>query len=84
MMNAPEINAKIHSRRGIARKLADSPATPEVIIEELFFGVLARKPTPSEKKAMIEIFTESMGNRRAAVEDILWALLNTREFVFNH
>lgn len=84
MMNAPEINAKIHSRRGIARKLADSSATPQVIIEELFFGVLARKPTPSEKKAMIEIFTESMGNRRAAVEDILWALLNTREFVFNH
>ncbi len=84
MMNAPEINAKIQSRRGVSRKLADSKATPEGIIEELFLGVLGRQPTPAEKKVMGDIFEESIGNRRAAVEDILWALLNTREFVFNH
>ncbi len=84
MMNAPEINAKIHSRRGIARKLADGMATPEALIEELFLGVLARKPNSLEKAAMADVFVETKGNRRAAVEDLLWALLNTREFVFNH
>jgi len=84
LMNAPEINAKIQARRGLARKLADSSASPEAIVDELFLGLLSRYPAPVEKKAMLELFKETGGNRRAAVEDILWALLNTREFVFNH
>jgi hypothetical protein len=84
LMNAPEINAKIQARRGLARKLSDSSASPEAIVEELFLGLLSRYPSVTEKKAMLDLFKETGGNRRAAVEDILWALLNTREFVFNH
>jgi hypothetical protein len=82
LMNAPEIVAKIHSRRGTARKLADSERTPEAIVEELYLGVLARLPTKKEQGLMLDLFRQA-GDRRTAIEDVLWTLLNTREFVFN-
>ena len=84
LMNAPEINAKIHGRKGKARQLADSGKSPESIIDELFLGVLSRHPQPKETTAMMELFDGGKENRRSAVEDILWALMNTREFVYNH
>jgi hypothetical protein len=33
---------------------------------------------------MLKVFTEAGEDRQAAVEDVLWALLNTRGFVYNH
>jgi hypothetical protein len=84
LMNAPEIAAKIHARRGTARKLADSEMPPAAIVEELYLGALARFPTRNELAALLELFGEQGSNRRAAVEDALWAILNTKEFLFNH
>lgn len=84
LLNAPEIGAKIHSRRGIARKLALSNLPPEAIIEELYLGLLARWPTKAEQAVLVELFRENGGNRQASVEDAMWALLNTKEFLFNH
>ncbi len=84
LMNAPQINAKIHHRKGRARKLADSTLSPDQLVEELFLTALARFPSPAERKAMLELFAEPGASRKAAVEDGLWALLNTREFVYNH
>jgi len=37
----------------------------------------------AERVRLRQAFTEA-GNRREAIEDILWSLLNTKEFVFNH
>ncbi len=83
LMNSPEIDAKIRAREGTARRLAESDLSPDRIIEELFLGTLSRFPTLKEREAMTTIFQEA-GNRRAGTEDVLWALLNSREFVFNH
>lgn len=84
LMNAPEISAKIHSRRGIARQLAVSDKSPAAIIDELYLGLLARLPTKAEQGVLLGLFGEAGGNRRAAVEDAMWTLLNTKEFVYNH
>ncbi|MFM7151713.1 MAG: hypothetical protein ACKO23_17945, partial [Gemmataceae bacterium] len=78
-----EIAAKIRSRRGTARALADSSKTPDAIIDEHCLGVLARFPTPAERQALAELFKEAGSSRRAAVEDVLWTLLNTKEFLYN-
>ena len=83
-MNAPEIDAKIRAKTGVARKLADSKSPPTAIIDELYLGTLARFPHPDERKVMLALFEEAGDDRRAAVEDALWTLLNTKEFVFNH
>jgi len=82
LMNSPEITAKIRARHGAARKLADSNQVPEAIIEELFLATLSRLPSERERVQMMELFQED--GRRPAVEDVLWALLNTKEFLYNH
>lgn len=82
LMNSPEITAKVRSRKGVARALADSDQKPAVIIDRLFLTALGRLPTGAERDRLLEAFAD--GDRRAGVEDVLWALLNTKEFLFNH
>jgi hypothetical protein len=57
--------------------------TPDQILDELYLATLSRFPSDDERQWMRRAFA-SAGDRREAVEDILWTLLNTREFVFNH
>lgn len=83
LMNSPEILAKVRSRRGTVHQLVTSSRSPQQLIEELYLGTLARIPTEQEQTVMGSLFDDSGNDRRAAAEDVLWALLNTKEFVFN-
>ena len=82
LLNAPEIFEKISHRHGHVRKLAASAMSPAELIDELYLSTLSRLPTSAEKELMLSAFSES--DHRAAAEDVLWALLNSKEFVFNH
>lgn len=84
LLNAPEIAEKIGHRQGRVRHLADSPLSPSEIIDQLYLGTLSRFPTDEEKALMWQAFDSPRSDRRAASEDVLWALLNSKEFVFNH
>jgi hypothetical protein len=53
------------------------------VIEELFLATLVRLPTGSEKQTALE-HLDAKKDRRAALTDVLWALINTQEFVLNH
>jgi hypothetical protein len=83
LMNSPEIAAKIGHRHGTAQRLVLS-MSPSEIIDELYLGTLSRFPIEKEKALMMQAFDELNGDRRSAAEDVLWALLNSKEFVFNH
>jgi hypothetical protein len=82
LMNAPRLNAKITADTGRAATLAATNLTPEKIVEQLYLLVYARQPTEDELKIGLKVFDDRKGNRRLATEDLLWALLNTPEFVF--
>ena len=82
LLNSPEIAEKIAHRRGRARKLAASDLSPEKIVEEIYLTTLSRFPTTAEQQLMQQAF--GSGDRATAAEDILWALMNSKEFVFNH
>lgn len=84
LLNSPEVNAKISHRHGIARKLAESSLSDDQITDEITLGTLGRYPTDEERKLMRTAFEAAAGNRRVAVEDILWSVLNTKEFLYNH
>ena len=83
LMNSDETNKKIRHRDGLANQLAKSTLTDDEIIEHLYLATLSRYPSDKERALMVSAFADS-NSRRAGVEDILWTLLNTREFVFNH
>ena len=82
LLNAPEIFKKISSRHGRAQQLADSEKSQSEVIDELYLCTLARFPANDERELMLQAF--SFLDRRSAIEDILWALLNSKEFLFNH
>lgn len=84
LMNSPEVSKKIESRTGIARYLAMSELSPERVVDDLYLSALARFPTPPEKKLMLNAFSLPGRGRQSAAEDVLWSLLNSREFMYNH
>jgi len=53
------------------------------ILDELFLVTLTRLPTDSEASAMLGHVTAQMDKRRAW-EDVHWALINAKEFLFRH
>ena len=84
LMNSEEIMSKIHDSPTAPRELAHSKMSPREIVDELYLGTLSRFPSDKERTLMLQVFAEAGDDRQAAVEDVLWALLNTREFVYNH
>ena len=84
LLNSPEIMEKIGSRRGRARKLAESELSDREIIDELYLATLSRFPAEEEQQLMLQAFSGGGSGRHAAVEDILWTLLNSKEFLYNH
>lgn len=84
LMNSPEIMEKMRSRAGRVRRLAESNQGPPKIVDELYLATLARFPGDKEKALMLEEFAQAGANRRAAIEDVLWILLNSKEFLYNH
>ncbi|HEV3339395.1 MAG TPA: DUF1549 and DUF1553 domain-containing protein [Pirellulales bacterium] len=81
LMNAPNLHHKVTSDEGRAARLAASGKTADEIVEELYLLVYARFPTSDERQVGNQWFATA-GDRRPAAEDLLWALLNTPEFLF--
>jgi hypothetical protein len=62
-----------------ALKIDDANA----VADELFISVLTRQPTPDERKDVVEAL-KVVPDRRAALAEIVWALIASSEFRFNH
>lgn len=83
LLNSPEITEKLHHRQGTARRLAESSRTNAELVDELYLGTLSRFPRDGERQLVLETFAASK-NRQEAIEDVLWSLLNQKEFLYNH
>jgi hypothetical protein len=83
LLNSSEIGEKIQHRRGRVRRLADSDLGPDAIIDELYLSTVNRFPTDAERNLMLNACSQN-ADRREVVEDLMWTLLNTKEFLFNH
>ena len=83
LVNSPEVEDKIANANGRIAKFIQAKATPEQAVEELYLAALARYPTPEDKKKALDYLAKKQDIRRG-LEDLMWALLNSREFMFNH
>jgi hypothetical protein len=82
MLNGDTVNAKIQQGKLIPTRLGEEVPVPQ-ILEELYIRCLCRKPTEKELTNLMEIISQEE-NKQQALEDTFWALLNSREFLFNH
>lgn len=95
LMNAGDVKAKLAKAGGRADQLAKSELEPQKKVEELYLAAFSRLPRSDELAVAIEFLNEprvdEAGNaidpKKAATEnmqDLIWALINTKEFLFNH
>ncbi|WZO96937.1 DUF1549 domain-containing protein [Isosphaeraceae bacterium EP7] len=82
LLNGDTVNAKIKAG-GVVERLVKTRKLPEERISDLYERCLARKPTRAEIDKLMPSFGEG-SNQTQALEDVFWALLNSREFLFNH
>ena len=84
LMNSNNLQAKIGNAEGRAKKLADSKLSEQEIISELYLASYGRPPVEDEMKIARSAFGAKDATRKSATEDLIWALINSAEFVFNH
>lgn len=83
LANSDELEQKLQSGNARIAKMFTDKRTTYQMVEELYLAAFSRYPTPQE------IFTtagyiDRDPDRRKGVEDVLWSILNSREFLFNH
>lgn len=85
LLNSDELQRKLTDQASIAGDLAKPDKAPTDVVEELFLRTFSRRPSPAELQDAIKLL-EAVGpmERRPIVEDLLWTLLNSKEFLFNH
>jgi hypothetical protein len=84
LINGKTITARIADPNGKLTRLVRTPGlTDEKLIEELYLLVLCRFPTGAEQ-ALVHKHLAGTKDRLAAAQDVVWTLLNAREFLFNH
>ena len=83
LVNSAEIQRKLTAKTGYTQRLAESDKTHSEIATEFFLRVLARKPRADELKVATE-YLASEPDRAEACRSLLWSLLATNEFLFNH
>ncbi len=85
LLNSSEVQTKIASGSGRAQLLAnDKERAHEERIQELYRWAYSRKASDDEMKIALAHIQKHEAAPKTAYEDIIWALINTKEFLFNH
>ena len=85
LLNSAEVQNKVSSGSGRAALLAnDKDHTPEDKVRELYRWVYSRDPQSDELNIALAHLEKHKDKPQLAFEDIVWALVNTKEFLFNH
>ncbi len=82
MINSSYINNKVRYGSTVDDAMKDAKSDG-VILDRMFFRVLGRSPNSAESNTMLAAMSANKVKKDAA-QDILWALITSREFYFNH
>jgi hypothetical protein len=83
LINGPTINEKSRNPNNRLGKLLAKKLTDEQILYDLYLTALARMPSRDEVEAVKEHLADKK-DRRKAWEDVFWAVINAKEFLFRH
>jgi hypothetical protein len=83
LINGPTINDKMRAPNNRIGRMIAKKATDLELLEELYLATLSRPPQEGEVRAALDHVNKGM-DKRKAWEDVQWALLNSKEFLFRH
>lgn len=84
LLNSRHIHGKISQSRSLSELSGRLGARPEELVEELYWRALSRAPTPGERRAAVAYREASRARGREFVTDVVWALINSDEFLYRH
>ena len=85
LANGDTLNQKLSAKDNVVTKSLAAKMSFEKLIEEACLAALSRPPTAAENEKFTKILHDTPEEeRRAAAEDVYWALLSSKEFLFNH
>ncbi|MEZ6108464.1 MAG: DUF1553 domain-containing protein [Pirellulaceae bacterium] len=82
MANSDEIENKLADGSGRIAKILEANLAPADAIDEIYLAALSRFPDESERRIALD-YVSTAPELRRGLEDVLWSLLNAREFAFN-
>jgi len=83
--NGDTLRAKLSAKDGKVESLANGSDPLYRVIEELYLSALSRYPKDEEVSQLLAATHDAHGaDRRVLIEDLFWAVLSSREFLFNH
>jgi hypothetical protein len=83
LLNGEALQSKLKNSDGALARLLKSNPADACVIEDLFLRALSRRPTPKEKADLVRLLPTAP-SREEAMQDVFWALINSKEFLFNH
>ncbi|WP_406695329.1 DUF1549 domain-containing protein [Singulisphaera sp. Ch08] len=83
LLNSGEVQGKLAAAGGRAEALTKDSRPDEAKVEELFWAAFGRAPSSGETASALAHLTAHSDKKREAYEDIVWALINAKEFQFN-
>jgi hypothetical protein len=82
LANSAAVEAKVSAGNGRVAKLMEKKTPPAQAVDEIYLAAFSRQPTAEERRTALEHLGRS--DPRRGLEDIVWALINSREFLLNH
>lgn len=83
LINSESLNRKISDPKGRLANLIKSDGSDAEIVTRLYLATFGREPRTTELEIALKLVSES-SSRQAGFEDLLWTLLNSTAFLFNH
>ena len=85
LSNGSTVNDKIAAEDSRISALLARDLPLSQLIDDAYITCLSRPATETESQAFVKILTDlPKEEKRKAVEDLFWALLTSREFLFQH
>ncbi|HZS08819.1 MAG TPA: DUF1549 domain-containing protein [Blastocatellia bacterium] len=87
IINGETVNQKLRAQGGIVDNFIRLGFSDEAILNHLYLAALSRQPSQNERAGLLAVLKENGGSkeaRRQAIEDVVWSVLTSKEFLFNH
>jgi len=85
LSNGDTLNNKLSEKGGIVDQLIEQfPQDNQGLVRTAYLRTLCRYPTPDQQEAIAAELDRNAQDRHSAIEDLLWSLMTSREFLFNY